>query len=585
MWRRAPARVFRGTRVNRLRGAASGRRHRSSRGISRAAIRTSATRSSQSQTPAEKASASRRLPPSRARQKPGPCTRIVARTGAAGGPKACTLSPSTISSRPSRRRRSSRVETNRANTRGDGTCEAPSRIRSRPTASRRSRSLDATRLKSIPIFEEVGDEELAQIAPFAQEVSVEEGKVLVREGDYSYEFMAIEEGTAEVTRGGDHVADLGAGDFFGEMGLLEKALRNATVTAKTPMTLITLTGWDLRRVERTAPQAIERVRGDVLVTTVGPFARWGTPAAAAATTAGAHYLDSTGESAFIREVFERYGPAAERAGCGMLTAFGYDWVPGNLAGALALREGGDEAVRVDLGYFFTGQARPSGGTQATIVASLGKPGFAFRDGRVTSERAAKRVRSFAVRSKQRDAISVGSSEHFTLPRIAPQLREVNAYLGWFGPMSRPMQAFALGASLPGVSRLLKLAGERFVKGSTGGPDAEARKRSGSHIVAIAYDGAGRELAEVHLTGVDCYTFTGRVLAWGAQRAAEGGLQGTGALGPVDAFGLVALTDGCRWAGLQEPVATRGVSVDAPPKDGAPEAGSPETAAKGSGPKA
>ena len=120
--------------------------------------------------------------------------------------------------------------------------------------------MDATRLKSIPLFEEVGDEELAQIAPFAQEVSVEQGKVLVREGDFSYEFMAIEEGEAEVTRGGEHVADLGPGDFFGEMGLLEKTLRNATVTAKTPMRLITLTGWDLRRVERTAPQAIERIR-------------------------------------------------------------------------------------------------------------------------------------------------------------------------------------------------------------------------------------------------------------------------------------------------------------------------------------
>jgi CRP/FNR family cyclic AMP-dependent transcriptional regulator len=120
--------------------------------------------------------------------------------------------------------------------------------------------LDATRLKSIPLFEEVGDDELAQIAPFAQEISVEAGKVLVREGDFSYEFMAIEEGTAEVTRGGEHVADLGEGDFFGEMGLLEKTLRNATVTAKTPMRLVTLTGWDLRRVERTAPQAIERVR-------------------------------------------------------------------------------------------------------------------------------------------------------------------------------------------------------------------------------------------------------------------------------------------------------------------------------------
>jgi CRP/FNR family cyclic AMP-dependent transcriptional regulator len=120
--------------------------------------------------------------------------------------------------------------------------------------------LDANRLKSIPLFEEVGDEELAQIAPFAQEVSVEAGKVLVREGDFSYEFMAIEEGTAEVTRGGEHVADLEPGDFFGEVGLLEKTLRNATVTAKSPMRLVTLTGWDLRRVERTAPQAIERVR-------------------------------------------------------------------------------------------------------------------------------------------------------------------------------------------------------------------------------------------------------------------------------------------------------------------------------------
>jgi short subunit dehydrogenase-like uncharacterized protein len=321
-------------------------------------------------------------------------------------------------------------------------------------------------------------------------------------------------------------------------------------------------------------------RGDVLVTTVGPFARWGAPAAAAATTAGAHYLDSTGEPGFIREVFERYGPAAEKSGAGMLTAFGYDWVPGNLAGALALRQAGDEAVRIDVGYFFTGRASPSGGTQATMAASLGDPSFAFRDGRVQTERTAKRVRGFQVGSKRRDAVSVGSSEHFTLPRIAPQLREVNAYLGWFGPMSRPMQAFALGASLPGASRLLKLAGERFVKGSTGGPDAEARKRFGSHIVAIAFDGAGRQLAEVHLTGVDAYTFTGRVLAWGAQRAAEGGLQRTGALGPVDAFGLVALTDGCRWAGLEEEGAERGGS------GGEAQAEAPaEQAAQGSGPKA
>ena len=120
--------------------------------------------------------------------------------------------------------------------------------------------MDPNRLRSLPLFADVSDEELSQIATFAQEISVEARRELVREGDFSYEFMAIEEGEAEVTRHGEHVADLGPGDFFGEMGLLEKTLRNATVMAKTPMQLVTLTGWDLRRIERTVPHAVARVR-------------------------------------------------------------------------------------------------------------------------------------------------------------------------------------------------------------------------------------------------------------------------------------------------------------------------------------
>jgi CRP/FNR family transcriptional regulator, cyclic AMP receptor protein len=120
--------------------------------------------------------------------------------------------------------------------------------------------LDASRLKSLPLFQDVPDDELAQIATFAQEVMVDEGRELVREGDFSYEFMAIEEGQAEVSRHGEHVADLGPGDFFGEIGLLEKTLRTATVQAKTPMRLVTLTGWDLKRMERHIPEAIEQVR-------------------------------------------------------------------------------------------------------------------------------------------------------------------------------------------------------------------------------------------------------------------------------------------------------------------------------------
>jgi CRP-like cAMP-binding protein len=119
--------------------------------------------------------------------------------------------------------------------------------------------LEASRLKQIPLFEKFSEDELRQIAPFAEEVSVPEGEVLVREGDYSYEFMAIEEGTAKVTRHGETIAELGPGDFFGEIGLLEKSFRTATVEATSPMRLITLTGWDLARVEKAMPEAIEQL--------------------------------------------------------------------------------------------------------------------------------------------------------------------------------------------------------------------------------------------------------------------------------------------------------------------------------------
>jgi cAMP-dependent protein kinase regulator len=120
--------------------------------------------------------------------------------------------------------------------------------------------MDVARLKAIPLFAEVSDDELATIAPFAEEAEVPAGEKLVKEGQFSYEFMAIEEGEAEVTRGDEHVAGLGPGDFFGEIGLLETELRTATVTAKTPMRLVTLTGWDLKRLERNIPQAVDQIR-------------------------------------------------------------------------------------------------------------------------------------------------------------------------------------------------------------------------------------------------------------------------------------------------------------------------------------
>jgi CRP/FNR family transcriptional regulator, cyclic AMP receptor protein len=121
--------------------------------------------------------------------------------------------------------------------------------------------LDANRLKSLPLFASVSDGDLEQIAPFVSEVSVTEGKHLADEGDYAYTFMAIEEGTAEVRRGDERVAELGPGDFFGEIGIVgEGGRRTATVVATSPMRLITLDRWDMRRLEKAIPSAAEQIR-------------------------------------------------------------------------------------------------------------------------------------------------------------------------------------------------------------------------------------------------------------------------------------------------------------------------------------
>jgi short subunit dehydrogenase-like uncharacterized protein len=318
---------------------------------------------------------------------------------------------------------------------------------------------------------------------------------------------------------------------------------------------------DVKVADVDRPDTVDALveEGDVLVATVGPFVKWGAPAARACIGKGAHYIDSTGEPPFIRKMFEHYGPQAAAAGIGMLTAFGYDWVPGNLAGALALAEAGERAVRIDTGYFMTGEVGTSGmsgGTRASLAGVIAAPSFAWRNGALRTERGAARHRTFRLRGKDRPGVSVGTSEHFTLPRLAPGLREVNSYLGWFGPASRAMQATSLVGSLtfklPGAERLFGAVTDRVVKGSTGGPDATERARSGSHVVAVAYDATGKELSEVHLSGVDGYTFTGAILAWGAERAAAGDLKSTGALGPAEGFGLELLEAGCAEAGISRP---------------------------------
>jgi short subunit dehydrogenase-like uncharacterized protein len=312
--------------------------------------------------------------------------------------------------------------------------------------------------------------------------------------------------------------------------------------------------------------------GDVLVSIAGPFMKVGRPVVEAAVDAGAVYLDTSGEPAFIRQVFEEFGPRAERTGAVLLTAFGYDYVPGNLAGALALQAAGPVATRVRVGYFIGGDIRrgTSAGTHASVPGVLLEPGYGFRGGRVVSERIAAHVTSLEVNGSTREALSIGSSEHFALPRLrsresgtddiaAPaQLTDVGVYLGWFGRATRLVH---YGSALvewldrvPGARRAID-AQARRIQRSRSEPSGAASFRS--DVVAVAADANGRTLATVHLIGADPYSFTAPVLAWAAGQAAVHGVRPAGALGPVEAFGLGAVESVCADAGFHRSPATPG----------------------------
>jgi CRP/FNR family cyclic AMP-dependent transcriptional regulator len=121
-------------------------------------------------------------------------------------------------------------------------------------------ALKPEKLDSIPPFDALPPDVREKFAVWVSELSVPAGKTLAEQGDYAYELFVIEEGTAEVIQDGDTVAELGPGQMFGEMGVLERAQRNATVIAKTPMTLITLSHWDVTRLAKESPEAIDQIR-------------------------------------------------------------------------------------------------------------------------------------------------------------------------------------------------------------------------------------------------------------------------------------------------------------------------------------
>lgn len=114
-------------------------------------------------------------------------------------------------------------------------------------------------LSSHPLFLELPAEDRHRLLDRMSDVAVEAGQEIVEQGDLSYKFFVVLEGTASVNRDGRSIAELGPGDFFGETGILEKARRNAAVVAETPMRLGMFVSWDVRELMNEHPGFRDRI--------------------------------------------------------------------------------------------------------------------------------------------------------------------------------------------------------------------------------------------------------------------------------------------------------------------------------------
>jgi CRP-like cAMP-binding protein len=109
-------------------------------------------------------------------------------------------------------------------------------------------------LRGLPLFELCSKRDLRRIAAIAVEREVEEGSDLIREGEPADEFYVVVDGEVEIRRRGRRVARLGPGSFVGEIALLSRSPRTATVTAAGPLRVLAISGRDFVALLDTLPE-------------------------------------------------------------------------------------------------------------------------------------------------------------------------------------------------------------------------------------------------------------------------------------------------------------------------------------------
>ncbi|MDX6411135.1 MAG: hypothetical protein QOE91_651 [Gaiellaceae bacterium] len=258
----------------------------------------------------------------------------------------------------------------------------------------------------------------------------------------------------------------------------------------------------------------------VVASCAGPFLELGDAPVRAAIAAGAHYLDTSGEQAFARLVYERHGEAAVDRGVVLLTCFGFDYVPGDLAARIAAI--GLEPVDEVIVAYSVHNVALSSGTRRTIGRAMGNSdAVAYENGIFVQSRFGATSRRVQFPFGERDVVEWGGTEPLTVPRHT-SVRNVRSYV------QAPKLVARVAPFARAAAPLMRLAGS-----IQGGPSPSSRAKARFAVVAEARRPPGGR--RVTLVGSDVYGLTGLLIARAAQALVNGEVRAAGALAPAEAF--------------------------------------------------
>jgi short subunit dehydrogenase-like uncharacterized protein len=292
-----------------------------------------------------------------------------------------------------------------------------------------------------------------------------------------------------------------------------------------------------------------------VIACAGPFQRLGEPVLAATVDAGTHYLDTTGEQPFMRTVFERYGEPAEGAGVALVTAMGFDYVPGDMIASLVAGPGPvDEVV---LAYWVKGFG-PTRGTALSALGMLAGGDIEWRDGRLqpAPQSVARGTWDFAAPVGRQRMVRYPAGEHITVPRHvqAGQVRTVLS-ASTAVPLPGPAASLVMAPFQLALRTPLRRGLEALVPRLPEGPSPESRRKS-RFVIECEVRGAG-DTRRGRVTGSDPYGLTARTTVEGALRCAAPGYDRSGALAPSQAFDPADFLDSLRSAGVEYQAPTAG----------------------------